>query len=142
MAHYEVRNDQFTVSDDKARLDLDVLHGYLSQSYWGQGRPRQTIEKTIQHSLCFGVYDGAAQIGFARVITDYTIFAYLLDVFILDEYQGRGLGKWLMACILAHPDLQEIRRFLLSTRDAHGLYQQFGFAGLRTPERMMERLKR
>lgn len=138
----EFHNPPYLISTDPARLDLDTIHGYLTQSYWGLGRSRETVAKTVEHSLCFGVYEGDRQIGFARVITDYTIFAYLLDVFILDEYQGRGLGKWLMACILAHPDLQDIRRFLLSTRDAHGLYEQFGFAGLRTPERMMERLKR
>ena len=130
--------DNFTITDDKSRLDLDVIHGYLTKSYWSPGIPRETVARGIEHAICFGVYDGDAQIGFARVITDQATFGYLADVFILESYRGRGLSKRLMASIMAHPELQGLRRFMLATRDAHGLYRQFGFAEPANPSVLME----
>ncbi|MDQ3248266.1 MAG: GNAT family N-acetyltransferase [Chloroflexota bacterium] len=130
----------YTISTDRTRLDLAVIHEYLSnQSYWAGGRPLAVIRQSIEHSLCFGVYDGEAQVGFARTITDYTTYAYLADVFILPTYQGNGLGKWLMQTILAAPTLADVYRWALHTRGAHGLYAQFGFTGLAKPESAMER---
>ena len=115
------------------------MHGYLAnRSYWARGIPRAILEKSNQNSLCFGVYQGKQQVGFARVITDYATFAYIEDVFILEEYQGQGLGKWLLACVREHPQLQGLRRWVLLTRDAHGLYAQAGFRPLSRPERYME----
>ncbi len=132
--------DGLTISDDPARLDLDVICGYLStESYWATGRPREVIERSIAHSLPFGLYDGAAQVGFARVVTDRATFAYLADVFVLSSHRGRGLSKRLVAAILAHPELQGLRRWLLVTRDAHGLYARFGFTPLPEPARFMVR---
>ena len=128
----------FTISTDPARLDLTVLHEYLSRAYWSLGIPRSVIERANQHSLCFGLYEGEAQIGFARVISDQATYAYLADVFVLEAYRGKGLAKWLMEVITAHPSLQGLRRFALATRDAHGLYAKFGFAPLKYPDRMME----
>jgi ribosomal protein S18 acetylase RimI-like enzyme len=137
---FEVRGDEgFVVSDDPARIDLDVVHGYLSRSYWSEGIPRATVERAVRNSLVFGLYAGDRQVGFARVITDRTTFAYLCDVFVLEEVQGRGLGKWLMEAVSTHPDLQGLRRFMLATRDAHGLYERYGFRPLKSPERFMER---
>ncbi len=134
-------DDDYTVSDDPARLDLDAVHGYLSaQSYWAQGMHRATLERAVAGSLCFGVYDGkGAQVGFARVVTDRATFAWLADVFVLSAHRGRGLSKRLLAAMLAHPDLQGLRRFLLATRDAHGLYRQFGFEAPVKPGSLMER---
>ena len=134
----EYHRDNFTLSTDPARLDVDAIHAFLTTAYWSPGIPREIVARAIQHSLCFGVYDGARQIGFARVITDRATYAYLADVFIIEEYRGRGLSKWLIAGILAHPDLQDLRRWGLATRDAHGLYRQFGFTELAAPERWME----
>ncbi len=135
----EWEKDGFTISTDNDRLDIDVIHGYLTgESYWARERTREQTEAAIRHSICFGVYDGAALIGFARVVSDRATFAYIGDVFVLDGYRGRGLSKWLMETILAHPELQGLRRWVLATRDAHGLYSQFGFAGLKHPERWME----
>jgi GNAT superfamily N-acetyltransferase len=134
----EYHKDKFTISTDPAKLDLDVIYGYLSRSYWAAGRPRATVEKSIKHSLCFGVYDESKQVGFARVITDFATFAYLADVFILEEYRGHGLGKWLVSVIMGHSDLQGLRRWSLATRDAHELYRQYGFTELKTPDRWME----
>jgi GNAT superfamily N-acetyltransferase len=116
------------VSTDPALLDLDLVHNYLAQhAYWAAGIPRATLERAIAGSLCFGVYEGGKQVGFARVVTDRATFGYLCDVFVLPEFRGRGLSKWLMECVMAHPDLQGLRRFVLVTRDAHGLYARFGF---------------
>ena len=130
----------YEISDDLARLDLGVIHRYLSEdSYWAQGIPRELIERAVAHSLCFGVYAGAVQVGFARVVSDRTTFAYLADVFVLPEHRGQGLSKRLMAAVTAHPELQGLRRWLLATADAHGLYRQHGFAALAKPERFMER---
>jgi len=119
---------RFLISTDKSKLDVDVIHGFLSRdSYWAAGIPRDTVARSIENSLCFGVYDNARQIGFARVITDFATYAYVADVFIVESYRERGLGKELMATIMAHPDLQGLRRWSLGTRDAQGLYAQFGF---------------
>jgi GNAT superfamily N-acetyltransferase len=135
----EFKKKQFIISDDSSRLDVDVVCDFLSRAYWADKRPRHVIEKSIQHSLCFGVYDGDRQIGFSRVVTDYSVFAYLCDVFIHEDYRGQALGKWMMECILSHPELQGLCRWCLVTRDAHGLYSQSGFAELNDPSRWMEK---
>ncbi len=135
----ETHRNELTISTDPARLDVDAMTDMLSRAYWAQGRTREVIARYIQHSLVFGVYDGERQIGLARIISDYTTFAWLCDVFIHEDYRGRGIGKWLMETILAHPDLQGLRRLLLATRDAHGLYSQYGFTPLQAPERWMEK---
>lgn len=130
---------RFTISDDPSKLNIDTICGFLARSYWANERPRNKIEKSIRHSLNFGVYDGDKQIGFSRVVTDHAVFAYLCDVFIDEEYRGQSLGKWMMNCILSHPDLIDIRRFVLVTGDAHELYRQFGFTELTKPELYMEK---
>lgn len=135
----EYKRDTFFISDDTSRLDMDAICEFLARSYWANKRPRDVIEKSIQHSLNFGVYDGERQIGFARVVTDRAVFAYLCDVFIHEEYRGQALGKWMIECVLAHPDLQGLRRWCLLTQDAHGLYEQFGFTELNDPSRWMEK---
>jgi GNAT superfamily N-acetyltransferase len=136
----EWQNGEFTASTDRSLLQIEVIHGFLSeQSYWARERTREQTLKAIEHSLCYGVYRGASQIGFARVVTDYATFAYVGDVFIVPEYRGRGLSKWLMERIVAHPELQSLRRWVLATRDAHTLYEKTGFAPLRFPERWMEK---
>jgi GNAT superfamily N-acetyltransferase len=134
----EEERDGCLISTDPARLDLDVIHGFLSQAYWCEDIPRPTLERAIRNSLCFGVYADGRQVGFARVITDRATFAYLADVFILESHRRRGLSKHIMEFIMAHPDLQGLRRWSLATRDAHCLYSEFGFTPLRTPERHME----
>lgn len=138
----EVHRHPFSISTDPARLDVDAIVDMLTRAYWAVGRPREKTERALQNSLVFGVYDGVRQIGLARVITDTSIFAYLCDVFIHEEYRGQGLGKWLMQTILEHPDLVDIRRWLLVTSDAHGLYRQFGFSSLEDPERWMQIFRR
>jgi GNAT superfamily N-acetyltransferase len=160
----EHRLGEFLISTDRARLDLDLIHGFLTGCYWAKGIPRDVVARSIEHSLCFGIYDGSGeksprpakdarpfddaqgrhgapasvQVGFARVVSDFATVAYLGDVFILEPYRGRGLSKWLMECIMQHPALQGLRRWILLTRDAHGLYSQFGFTPLKSPERYME----
>lgn len=129
----------YTISTDKTRLDLGVIHGFLNTSYWAAGRSIETIQRSIDNSLVFGVYKGDQQIGFARVITDYATFAWIADVFILDAFQGQGLGNWLMELIISHPELQGFRRWVLATKDAHELYRKFGFSELKLSERWMER---
>ena len=119
-----------SISTDPARLDLDAIHAYLARSYWAAGITRERVARALERSLCFGLFDGARQIGFARVVTDAATFAYLADVYVLEEYRGQGLGKRLVDAVRAHPDLADLRRFLLWTRDAHGLYEQFGFRRL------------
>lgn len=131
----------YEISDDKSRLDIDVIHEFLSQSYWSPGIPRSTVERAIQGSMCFGVYLDDKQVGFARVISDKATFAYLADVFILDGHRGFGLSKRLMAHVFEHADLQGLRRFMLATKDAHGLYSQFGFSELANPHIYMEILR-
>ena len=138
MAIFERRRDHFCISTDPARLDLQAVHAYLSRAYWSEGIPIDTVAKAIEGSLCFGLFDGARQIGLARVITDKATFAYLCDVYVLEEYRGQGLGKWLMDAVLLHPDLQNLRRFMLLTRDAHGLYEQFGFTTVTQTRSYME----
>ena len=136
---HESHRENLLISTDPARLDLDAITDMLSRAYWAQGRTRAMITRYVEHSLVFGVYDGEKQIGLARIVSDYTTFAWLCDVFIHEDYRGRGLGKWLMETILSHPELQGLRRFLLATRDAHGLYVQYGFTPLTSPERWMEK---
>ncbi len=131
--------DQYIISTDKKKLDIPFIQQFLAQSYWAENIPVAIVEKSIEGSLCFGVYDGTSQIGFARVITDYATFGYLADVFIDEHYRGRGLSKWLMEIITAHPQLQGFRVWLLGTKDAHGLYAQFGFTVLDNPERFMRK---
>jgi GNAT superfamily N-acetyltransferase len=129
---------EFTISEDKSLLDVEFIHRELAESYWSKKIPRRIVEKGIEHSMCFGMYDGDLQIGFARVITDRATFAYLCDVIITRNYRGRGAGKQLMTYIMGHPDLQGLRRFTLGTLDAHELYKKFGFTAPRFPERQME----
>jgi GNAT superfamily N-acetyltransferase len=138
-APYEVRRGPFLVTTDRARFDVDVVHGFLRRSYWSPGVPRETVERAIAGSLAFGLFEHDRQIGFARTITDGATFAYLADVFVLEGHRGRGLGVFLMECVLAHPSLQGLRRFTLATRDAHDLYRRFGFTPLAAPDRFMER---
>jgi GNAT superfamily N-acetyltransferase len=128
----------YTISTDRTRFDVAAIHAFLARSYWSPGIPLPTVERAIAHSLAFGVFDGVEQVGFARVVTDRATFAYLADVYILEEHRGRGLGRRLVETILAHEDLQGLRRFLLATRDAHALYAEFGFKPLAAPDRMME----
>src|SRR5688572_15408662 len=131
----------FYISTDKSKLDLDVIEDYLNNhSYWARGRSRHTIEKSIRHSLCFGVYtEGHQQVGFARVVSDFAVFAWVMDVFILEGYRKKGLGKLLMQEIVGYPELQGLHRWGLGTNDAHGLYEKFGFRIVAHPERMMEK---
>jgi GNAT superfamily N-acetyltransferase len=139
LAIVEHRRGEFVISTDPARLDVDLIHNFLTNCYWAKGIPRGVVTRSIEHSLCFGVYDGSrAQVGFARVISDFATVAYLGDVFVLESHRGRGLSKWLMECITGHPALQGLRRWILLTRDAHGLYSQFGFKPLKTPQGYME----
>ena len=159
----EFRRGEFVISTAPARLDLDVIYDFLTNCYWAKGIPREVVVRSIEHSLCFGIYDesraespllakparngapqvsapqvSAQQVGFARVITDFATIAYLGDVFVLESHRGRGLSKWMMECILQHPALQNLRRWILLTRDAHELYRKFGFTALKSPDRYME----
>ncbi|TAE29328.1 MAG: N-acetyltransferase [Candidatus Kapaibacterium sp.] len=132
-------NNYYTISTEPHKMDVEAIYAYLSRSYWAEGRTKSTVEKSLQHSLNFGVFTlEGSQIGFARVITDYATFAYLADVYILEEHRGKGLRIWLMETILAHPDLQGLRRWSFATRDAHRLYAQFGFTLLPKPEIWMQ----
>jgi GNAT superfamily N-acetyltransferase len=128
---------ELEISTDPARLDIDLIHEFLQSSYWARGRRRSVVERSIRHSLCFGVYRVGRQVAFARVVSDRAVFAYLMDVFVVPECRGHGISKALMRAVLDHPDLQNLRVFLLATRDAHGLYAQFGFRPLTEPERWM-----
>jgi len=134
----EVHRENFTISTDPARLDVDTIVDFLARAYWAKGRPRERTERAIANSLVFGLYDGDKQIGLARVVTDYAIFAYLCDVFIHEDYRAHGLGKWLMETVHNHPDMQGLRRWTLATRDAHDLYRQFGWDALANPNSWME----
>ena len=137
---HEQQRGAFTISDDPARLDFAVIHHYLAhESYWAQGRARATVEKSFTHSHPFGIYQQDRQIGWARVVTDYTTFAWLADVYVLPDYRGQGLSKWLMEFIVEHPELQTMRRWLLATKDAHGLYRQYGFREFVFPDRWLDR---
>jgi GNAT superfamily N-acetyltransferase len=136
---HECRPAELSITSDPSRLDLDVIHGFLSRSsYWAAGIPRELVARALRHSTCFGAFDGNAQVGFARVISDHATFAYVCDVFVLESHRGRGVGKQLMAAIKSHPDLQGLRRWVLFTRDAHELYRQFGFSEGRHADRLME----
>lgn len=152
----EHRRGEFLISTDPARLDVDLIHNFLTNCYWAKGIPKDIVARSIEHSLCFGIYDestrefpGVAksarpgapnfgQVGFARVISDFATVAYLGDVFVLESHRARGLGKWMMECIMQHPALQGLRRWILLTRDAHELYAKVGFTPLKAPERYME----
>lgn len=136
--HHELHKTDYFISTDHALLQIDSIHEFLTNSYWAKGIPIETIKRSIENSLCFGVYKNPEQVGFARVITDRATFAYLADVFICEAHRGQGLSKWLMATIQAHPQLQGLRRWMLATRDAHALYRQFGFERLKQPDRWME----
>lgn len=133
----QFQKDTYTISTDKSRLDLAVIHDFLSHSYWAEDIPLPIVQRSIQNSLCFGIYHQGQQVGFARVISDYTTYAYLADVFVLEEHRGYGLGQWLIQSILNHPELQGLRRWALATRDAQGLYAKFGFKTVETPENEM-----
>lgn len=133
-----VTKDNYSITTDKTKLDIDFIHQFLTGSYWAEGISKEIVSRSVNGSLCFGVFDGNKQVGFARMVTDKATFAYLADVFIDKAYRGKGLSKWLMQVIMQHPDLQRLRRILLATRDAHGLYQQSGFTPLNNPERWMQ----
>lgn len=140
--HYETWKDEYHLSTDPSLLIVEVIHGYLSMdSYWARSIPPDVVERSIANSLCFGVYHKKEQVGFARVVTDKATFAYLADVFILEPFRGKGLSKWLMETIQSHPELQGLRRWMLGTRDAHGLYEQFGWSVMNeeTRKRFMQR---
>jgi N-acetylglutamate synthase-like GNAT family acetyltransferase len=130
-------SDQYEISTERSRLDFALIHEFLHSSYWARGIPRDVLEKAIQHSLCFGAYYGGQQVGFARVVTDFATFAYIADVFVVPEHRGHGVSKMIMNAILAHPELQGMRRILLATHDAHKLYAQFGFEPLGHPDQFM-----
>jgi GNAT superfamily N-acetyltransferase len=134
----EHRKGEFIVSTDHGLIDMDVVHEFLTQCYWAKGIPRDVVARSIENSLCFGLYAEGKQVGFARVISDYATYAYIADVFVLESFRGRGLGKWLMECVMKHPRLQGLRRWSLVTSDAHGLYAQFGFEPLKKPQNYME----
>jgi GNAT superfamily N-acetyltransferase len=129
------------ISTDPARLDIDMVHAFLRESYWGQGRSRDVVERSIANSICFGAYAGSRQVAFGRVVTDRALFAYLADVFVLPEFRGRGISKALVRAMIEHPDLSGLKMMFLRTRDAHGLYAQFGFTAVPRPEEMMIRLQ-
>ena len=134
-------DDRYDISEDPARFDLAAIHAYLTRSYWAAGVPLGIVARAIEHSLCFAVLHRADQVGFARVVTDRATFAYLCDVYVLEAHRGRGLAKRMLHAIIAHPDLQGLRRFVLATRDAHALYRRFGFTELQAPARFMEIVK-
>jgi GNAT superfamily N-acetyltransferase len=141
---YTVVKNNYMVSTDKSKIDTDYVHGFLTHSYWSPGVPLEVVKKAMEGSLCFGIYDKdiqtlptGRQVGYARMITDKATFGWLADVFIDEDYRDRGLGKWLVEMILAHPDLQGLRRILLATKDAHKLYEQCGFSAINNPERFM-----
>ena len=135
----EWRRGAYLVSTDKARLDLEMIHGFLKTSYWAAGIPAQAVRRSVENSLTFGLFRGDEQVGFARVVTDYATFAYLADVFVLESYRGQGLGKWMMEVVFSYPELQDLRRWMLATRDAHGLYRKYGFAEPENPQIFMEK---
>ena len=139
MENLTITRGAYTITTDKSRLDLNAVHQYLSkQSYWSPNIPLETVQNAAAHSLTFAVLHGDEQVGYARIISDYSIFAYLGDVYILEAHQGQGLSKWLMETIMGHPDLQNLRRWILATRDAHGLYAQYGWKPIANPSIWME----
>jgi len=132
---------QFTISTERIKLQLDEIYAYLSRSYWAAERSKEVVQRSIENSLCFGLFDDGRQIGFARVITDYAVLAHICDVYVLEAYQHKGLGKWLLSIVISHPDLQAIDKWSLATRDAHGFYRQFGFRELKRPDMQMEYIR-
>lgn len=134
----QARRGEYTIDTDPGRVDVAAVHAFLVRSYWAEGVPRDTVARSIAHSLCFGLYRGDEQVGFARVVTDRATIAYLADVYVLEEHRGRGLAVWLMEVVMAHPDLQNMRVWRLATKDAHGLYEKSGFRAVAQPERLME----
>jgi GNAT superfamily N-acetyltransferase len=141
-APIELTRGEYVVSTDRSRIDVTAVHAFLSRSYWSPGIPEDVVRRGIAGAICFGLYHGREQVGFARVITDRATYAYLADVYVLEAHRGRGLAKWMMEVIMSHPSLQRLRRFSLSTRDAHSLYSQFGFELVANPERQMEIMRR
>lgn len=143
MTPQEFTKDEFFLSNDKSKLSIETICSFLARSHWAANRKRGTVTKSIEHSLCYGVYHDQRQVAFARLVTDYCTYAYLCDVFVDEVYRGRGLSKWMMGCIMENPDLSELRRFTLATKDAHGLYEKFGFRSLSAEEqrRFMSILK-
>ena len=142
MPFAEWTRDDCLVTTDPARVDVDAVHGYLTASYWAEGIPRDTVQRSIHNAIPFMLYAGGKPAGFSRVVSDRATVAYIGDVFVLPEFRGRKLSVWMMECIVAHPELQGLRRWILLTRDAHGLYAKFGFTTLAAPERWMERWTR
>ena len=138
MGYFEKQNGEYRITTDPSCIDLKAVHAYLAGAYWSEEIPEDILARAIESSLCFSLLDVDRQIGFARVVTDRATFAYLCDVYVLEEYRGKGLGKWLIGELMSHPDLQGLRRFILLTRDAHGLYNQFGFTPLANPKSHME----
>src|SRR5262245_52310532 len=136
---HEWHQDGYTISTDPQRLDLKAIHGFLTKAYWSPGIPMEIVKRSIDHSIPFGIYHSDRLVGFGRVITDRATFGYVGDVFVLEEHRGHGLSKWLVECIVSHPELQGFRRWVLITRDAQGLYRRFGFQPLAKPDRYMER---
>lgn len=138
MSGTEWRRGEYLISTDKSRLNVELVHEFLKNSYWASGIPDEIVRRSIENSLAFGVYTGGEQVGFARVVTDYATFAYLADVFVLEAHRGRGMAKWMIEVITSHPRLQGLRRWMLATRDAHELYRRYGFSELERPEIFME----
>jgi len=136
---YEVWEGETLVSCDRSKLDVERVHAFLTNAYWSEGVSRETIDRGIENSIPFGLYLEGEQVGFARVISDRASYAYLADVYIEEPHRGKGLSKLLMRAVMAHPELQGLRRWILGTRDAHGLYRQFGFTEMQRPERWMEK---
>ena len=136
--HHLWSQGDYEISTDPARVDISMVHDFLTNSYWAKGIPLETVRRSIENSITFGIYHSQKQVGFARISSDQATFAYLADVFILPAYRGRGLSRWLMERIIAHPDLQALRRWMLATKDAHGLYAKFGFTPIKTPDSWME----
>jgi GNAT superfamily N-acetyltransferase len=134
----EWRRGEYLISTDRSRLNLGIIHDFLSTSYWAAGVPEDVVRRSVENSLVFGVYRGEEHVGFARVVTDYATFAYLADVFVLEAHRGRGVGKWLIEVVLSHPDLRGLRRWMLATGDAHELYRKYGFTELARAEIFME----
>jgi GNAT superfamily N-acetyltransferase len=135
---HEINKQGFLISTDPKRLQMDKILGFLSRSYWANDRPAEAITRSIENSLCFGLYRGNEQVGFARAVTDYTTYAWLCDVFIQENYRGQGLGKWLISCVMGHPELANLRRWALATSNAHELYRKFGFSEVKNPDKLME----
>ncbi len=139
MGIYEVTKDNYLISTNRQKLDVFSIHRFLTQSYWSKGISVEKVKNSIFNSLCFGVYHGKKQIGFARIVTDYTLYGYLADFFIIEEYRGLGLAKWLLESIVNHPEIKDVRAIMLATKDAHNLYKKFGFKLLEEPEKYMKR---